>query len=108
MSTQQDRFLAALRRLQDWHVDAVKAVDYNSPATSSSKPGSTHFRAQRYPDTGRWLAEWRYAAGNDIRKELIIQEMEGEIGRFAQRVPTISYRDHWGKTRYRTITGDDL
>lgn len=101
--TQQLRFLTALKVLQDWHADSVKARDYNSPASSSSKPGSVVLRVQRYPGTADWFARWRHAY-SDLAREAIIQGLEDEYERLVGRPSVEAYRDYWGKTRYRTVT----
>lgn len=103
MSTLRDRFLAALKFLQDWYTDSLKARDYNSPATSSSKPGSTHFRSQSYPSTRQWLEDWRRAR-DAADQERLVEAIEAEIDQLSGSPRTEAYRDHWNKTRYRTVT----
>lgn len=103
MTVLRDRFLAALKSLQDWHTDSLKARDYNSPATSSSKPGSTHFRAQSYPSTRQWLEDWR-RAGDAAAQERVVEAIEAELDQLSGSPRTVTYRDYWGKTRYRTAT----
>lgn len=100
--TQQHRFLTALKRLQDWHADSVKARDYNSPAASSSKPGAVVLRSQEYPGTARFLEDWS-RAHTDERREAIILHLDIEYQALSCRPPTEQYRDHWGKTRYRRV-----
>ena len=100
--TQQHRFLVALKRLQDWHADSLKARDYNSPGVSSSKPGAVHLRVQRYPSTARVWGDWRFARTDEAR-EAVIAELEAEYDRLSGRPRVITYRDFYGKTRFRTL-----
>jgi hypothetical protein len=67
--TQQHRFVVALRRLQDWHLDSVKAQALGG--RSSEAPSSRVLQAQRYPGTNQWLARWIHARSDEQREELI-------------------------------------
>jgi hypothetical protein len=100
--TQQLRFLLALKRIQSWYADSVKARDYNSPASSSSKPGAVVLRVQRYPSTADWFVRYSRARSEDAREE-VIQGLEAEFSRLTSRPLVEAFRDHWGKTRYRKV-----
>lgn len=98
--THQHRFLAALKTLQDWYADSVKARDYNSPASSSSKPGAVVLRIQRYPGTKDWIVRFMSATSPAAREAVCVQ-IEEEYERLVGRPSVEAYRDYWGKTRYR-------
>jgi hypothetical protein len=75
--TQQQRFLAALRRLQDFHTDSVKSQSFIT-ATSSSNRGARILYSQQYPDTRAWFDKWRDASSDDHRARLV-NEIEAEL-----------------------------
>jgi hypothetical protein len=103
--TQQLRFLAALKRLQDWHADSVKARDYNAPAAGGGKPGHRVLLRQEYPGTRKAWDSWRHAPDDDER-EAIIDYLDEEYRQLTRRPPMESYKDYWGKTRYRRVEAE--
>lgn len=74
--TQEHRFLGALRRLQDWHLDSVKAQTFGG--TAASAPGPRVLQGQSYPGTHAWLGRWG-AAGSDEHREELIAAIEDEF-----------------------------
>jgi hypothetical protein len=101
---QQTRFLAALKALQRWHADSVKAQTYDGPTVSATKPGARVLRSQPYPSLRKQFDDWRHARSDDEREQLI-ERLEAELATITKRPKVDEYRDHWGKTRYRDVQG---
>jgi hypothetical protein len=98
---QHHRFSRALGRLQHWHSDATKAQAL-AGKTTSSKPESKELRSRHYPGTRDALDRWR--DGDEGQREELIEELEAEFSAlFKRRHATVTFRDHWGKTRYRLV-----
>lgn len=101
--TQQHRFLTALRRLQDWHADSVKAQTLESQSTG--KPESRILQAQHHGFLFHWLKLWKYSRDDDDREKLI-EELEDMVAARTKRPQVEAYKDHWNKTRYRKVRAD--
>ncbi len=97
--TQEPRFVAALKSLQDWHTDSLKARDYNSPGVSSGKPAARMLRAQEYPSTRTALDRWR-GARSDLEREEIIEDLEAEFYGLGVG-PSRKYEEHPGTVPLR-------
>lgn len=98
--TQHARFTRALARLQHWYADSTKAQAI-AGKTTQSKPGSRELRSRYYPGTRDALDQWR--DGDEGQREELILALEAEFTALGRRRATVTYRDYWGKTRYRLV-----
>ena len=95
--TQQHRFLAALRRLQDWHADSTKAQQFGQTATA---PGSRVLQAQTYP-WNRWAQHSWASARSDAQREDLIAELETEFAELSKAPARERSVDFFGRVTWR-------
>jgi hypothetical protein len=77
MTALESRFWTALRRLEAWHSDAVKAQSFTNSNTTHGKPGSVELKVTPYPHYSYWTNEWRKAR-DDVERETVISDLGEE------------------------------
>lgn len=98
--TQEHRFLVALLRLRDWHIDSVKAQSFSG--TQAGAPGPRVLVAQHYPSLIRWAERWKFA--REGQREEIIAELEAEF--YALGVSASQrYAEHFGTAAWKRAIG---
>ena len=96
--TQQHRFLTALRALQRWHADSVKARVYGGTGRTAHAE-SVVLTPQRYPGTRAAFSDWHYAR-SDEQREQVIARLEQEFYRL-EHGPSKKYNEVIGSAWWR-------
>ena len=97
--TQQHRFLTALRALQRWHSDSVKARVYTGATAGTGSAEHAILVPQRYPGTRQAFHDWRWARTYEAREE-VIARLEQEFYRL-EHGPSMKYAEYIGTRPWR-------